>query len=207
MGLQIGLGVFEYDFPPGYKMGGYSGRKKPSIGTHDPITARAVLFENDSSKILLIEADFVGLIKQRVVKLKEEWSALFDIPVDNILVGIIHSHSSVLNIKLFAEPNPDVADLVDEGLRQAVNNAFSSKFNASLETIKGELSGVSFNRRDWDPLSEIVKQYMVMLLPLNRYVLLAFIQKRNAMSDIVFLFTTLAFFALALAYTRACAWL
>jgi len=27
------------------------------------------------------------------------------------------------------------------------------------------------------------------------------------MSDIVFLFTTLAFFALALAYTRACAWL
>ncbi len=163
MGLQIGLGVFEYDFPPGYKMGGYSGRKKPSIGTHDPITARAVLFENDSSKILLIEADFVGLIKQRVVKLKEEWSALFDIPVDNILVGIIHSHSSVLNIKLFAEPNPDVADLVDEGLRQAVNNAFSSKFNASLETIKGELSGVSFNRRDWDPLSEIVNTEIILV--------------------------------------------
>ncbi|MGB8295695.1 MAG: hypothetical protein WCG85_09745 [Polyangia bacterium] len=35
----------------------------------------------------------------------------------------------------------------------------------------------------------------------------AFIQKRDAMSDTIFLFTTLAFFALALAYTRACAWL
>jgi len=27
------------------------------------------------------------------------------------------------------------------------------------------------------------------------------------MNDTIFLFTTLAFFALALAYTRACAWL
>jgi len=27
------------------------------------------------------------------------------------------------------------------------------------------------------------------------------------MTDTIFLFTTLAFFALALAYTRACAWL
>jgi hypothetical protein len=33
------------------------------------------------------------------------------------------------------------------------------------------------------------------------------IQKRDAMNDTIFLFTTLAFFALALAYTRACAWL
>ena len=31
--------------------------------------------------------------------------------------------------------------------------------------------------------------------------------KRHAMSDAIFLFTTLAFFALALAYARACAWL
>jgi len=36
----------------------------------------------------------------------------------------------------------------------------------------------------------------------------AFIQKRDdAMTDAIFLFTTLAFFALALAYARACAWL
>jgi hypothetical protein len=34
-----------------------------------------------------------------------------------------------------------------------------------------------------------------------------FFQKRHAMSDAVFIFTTLAFFALASAYTRACAWL
>jgi hypothetical protein len=32
-------------------------------------------------------------------------------------------------------------------------------------------------------------------------------QKGHAMSDTIFLFTTLAFFALAWAYTRACAWL
>jgi hypothetical protein len=36
----------------------------------------------------------------------------------------------------------------------------------------------------------------------------AFIKKRDdAMTDAIFLFTTLAFFALALAYARACAWL
>ena len=35
----------------------------------------------------------------------------------------------------------------------------------------------------------------------------AFIHKRDAMSDTIFLFITLAFFTLALAYTRACAWL
>jgi len=35
----------------------------------------------------------------------------------------------------------------------------------------------------------------------------AFIRKRDAMTDTIFLFATLAFFALASAYTRACAWL
>jgi hypothetical protein len=35
----------------------------------------------------------------------------------------------------------------------------------------------------------------------------AFIQKKDAMSDTIFIFTTLAFFALAWAYARACAWL
>jgi hypothetical protein len=32
-------------------------------------------------------------------------------------------------------------------------------------------------------------------------------EERNVMSDTIFLFTTLAFFTLASAYTRACAWL
>jgi neutral/alkaline ceramidase-like enzyme len=161
--MKIGLGLYEYNFEIGLTMGGYMARGSKSTATHDPISCRAVIIENNDTKMLLIEADFVGLEKIRVIALKKEINAKYDIPIEHILIGIIHTHSSVLNMNLFASPSEGVLEKVDEGIRLAVDQAFSNIFTGYLEIFKGDIKGVSFNRRDWDPLSDIVNDEAVII--------------------------------------------
>jgi hypothetical protein len=87
-----------------------------------------------------------------------------------------------------------VAHLAGESLGQAsaVQNAILGQrwlHNAGRRRTRGALCSSNRCQESWHE------------------VCVAFIQKRDAMNDTIFLFTTLAFFALALAYTRACAWL
>ena len=97
--------------------------------------------------------------------------------------------ASVLSVVKFR-----IAHLVGESLRQAatVQNAIPGQrrlHNAKCGRVRGALCAGNCHQEFWHGGC------------------VAFIHKRDAMSDTIFLFTTLAFFALALAYTRACAWL
>jgi hypothetical protein len=167
LGFKIGLGIYEYNFPSGMVMGGYSARNKPSVGTHDPITARATVFigneKNPKKKVLIIEAEFIGLEKTRVTKLKEELAKKYQLLPEQILIAVTHPHSSVLNINLFTTASPNAKKMVDEGIRAAVQNAFNSLFEGYLEYYVGDIDKVSFNRRDWDKNSEAVSKEMIIL--------------------------------------------
>lgn len=156
LGIKIGLGTYEYSFSKGILMGGYMGRKDGSTGTHDPITARALIIDNGQTRLILIEADFIGLDKNRVIKLKQILAQNYQITADQIMIAIIHSHSAPLNINLFSKPSPQVPEMVDEGIIQAVDRAMKSLTPGQIEYLTGDITNVSFNRRDWDPLSAIV---------------------------------------------------
>jgi hypothetical protein len=161
--LKIGLGTYQYSFPPGIVMGGYAARHVPSQGTHDPITARAVLLDNGTTRLLLVEADFVGLDQQRVLSLKEKIHTQFGIAPEQILIGIIHTHSAPLNIRLFTEPSPGIQEQFDTGVFLAVERAIQNFFPGTIEIAQGEIPAVSFNRRDWDPLSNIIDNGVTLL--------------------------------------------
>ena len=142
-------------------MGGYMARGKPSTGVHDKITCRALWLQITGNKVLLVEADFVGLEKKRVETLKQQIHEKHKIPTNRILIGVTHPHSSVLNINLFTTPSDIIKDQVDEGILLAVDRAVSGKFEGYMEGFKGIITDVSFNRRDWDPLSDIVNDEIV----------------------------------------------
>ena len=128
MGVNIGLGIYEYNFQPKLRMGGYAARYKRSKGTHDPISCRTILIQSANQKIMLISGDFLGLIKSRVEVLKNQISEKYMLPIDNILISVIHTHSSILNLELFAKPSKGVLEIIDEGILRSVDNAFDHQF-------------------------------------------------------------------------------
>jgi neutral ceramidase len=161
--FKIGIAVIDMEIPIGVPMGGYMGRVKPSTGVHDPLYARAIVIENQKhEKIALCVADVVGLEKHHILKLKKTLSQDLGTKEENILISATHTHAGPLNIHLFNKPW-DKSDLIYEKIKEALLSANNCMFEGSIEYSIGEISGVSFNRRDFDINSVIVNNEVVAL--------------------------------------------
>jgi hypothetical protein len=64
------------------------GRGRTALGVHDPLKARAVVFQDDSSKIAIVSADVVGLFYADVLKIREKLPGF-----TYVLVSSTHTHS------------------------------------------------------------------------------------------------------------------
>ena len=54
--LKVGVAVVDITPPPGLLQAGFAARTEPAIGTHDPLTARAVVVGDTA----IVVADVIG---------------------------------------------------------------------------------------------------------------------------------------------------
>jgi hypothetical protein len=124
------------------------GPSNPVKAKHGEITVRALVFEQDGTRLALVSADFLGfpgVLGDRVRKLVK------DIPAANILIGATHTHSAP-DAYCFPDGKGGTSgdlkylDSVVAQAAAAINEAVTRLAPATLKTASGEAHGqIAYN--------------------------------------------------------------
>ncbi|GAB4322694.1 MAG: hypothetical protein Kow0069_27520 [Promethearchaeota archaeon] len=145
-------------------MGGYAGRAGPSEGVHDDLECHALAVEgNDGNVAVVVSADLVAVCREDVETLKSRVKARLGLPPENLLFAATHTHSGPRTAALFGEPWEGTGELMGVAF-EAVELALEDLRPADVEAIGGTIGGVGYNRREWDPSSEVVDETAVALV-------------------------------------------
>ena len=141
-------GIAKVDITPveNLYMGGYDEtcRTGPSDGVYGKIYIRALMFDDNISRIVFIEADIVLLPPEDYDIIRKLISEETGIPFENIMLGCVHNH---------AAPYPDERNKNSDWSKQLNNKFVSAVKNAiaDLEPVKiGGATGkstIAMNRR------------------------------------------------------------
>ncbi len=93
-GWKAGFGAVDITPPPGLRMSGFAARYQPATGTHDPLRARAVAFEDSKSQkpLLLLVFDLVSLPNALADSLRKSLAGKFGIETGRIILAATHTH-------------------------------------------------------------------------------------------------------------------
>ncbi|MEG0034877.1 MAG: neutral/alkaline non-lysosomal ceramidase N-terminal domain-containing protein [Anaerorhabdus sp.] len=86
--------------PIGMQMAGYSERTHGTTGIHDPILVQAFVIDDGHDKIAYAMCDVVGIDLYATNKVRSIINKATKIPKENIMIGAIHTHSSVFACRL-----------------------------------------------------------------------------------------------------------
>lgn len=92
---DLRAGVARIDITPEMpvRMAGYASRKGLSQGVHDPLSARAVTFENNGKRLVIVSTDLIGFYNGTAEPLREAIAREFKLKPSELLLSAIHTHS------------------------------------------------------------------------------------------------------------------
>jgi Neutral/alkaline non-lysosomal ceramidase, N-terminal len=148
-------GIAKIDITPDYPvmLYGYASRKTLSEGVHDPLSARAVVFENSGRKIVLISSDLGSYGEEVFPAIQKSILDKFKLKESELFLSTIHSHSSpVLSLnKETGDPNNiKYTEMLNQKLLTVVEEAFKNLKPVNTGIGKG-FSPVGSNRRETKP--------------------------------------------------------
>jgi hypothetical protein len=129
---------------------GYASRKTPSEGIHDHLYARAVAFENNGKKLVMVSSDIGSYTDTLYTVIKKSIMEKFGLKDSEFFLAAIHSHSSPqvsLDIKKLPESNIKYTQDLHQKLLAVVGDAFSNLKPVNTGSGVG-YSPVGSNRRE-----------------------------------------------------------
>lgn len=128
---------------------------RSALSVHDPVWARAILFEKDGRRAVVVSCDLVGFLHPRVRKLREKIQG-----VDQVIFSSTHCHSAPDTVGLWG-PFPGVSGLseavlrqVEDGVVECVRRAIESRVPATLAAASAKVEGVCKDIRPPDVRNE-----------------------------------------------------
>lgn len=100
------------------------GKNRQATGVHDPLMARAIVFQHEKTKIALVSVDLVGFFLPEVERVRAKLPGF-----TNVLVSSTHNHEGPDTIGLWGPSafesgvDPEYVDRVIEGVVEAVEKA------------------------------------------------------------------------------------
>lgn len=137
--------------PVGTWMTGFGSRIEPSTGTHDPITARAVLLDDGDRRLAIVSCDLLGFEPGATVEMRGRIAELSAIPAQSTLICCTHTHSGPASMEMRgAMGHVDSAWLAEAQSRivELVAGLPARLMPARLAWGSGQVSGVGYNRQD-----------------------------------------------------------
>ena len=142
---------------------GYPHYRGPSTGAHDPLFAKAVVFQQQEEKVALVVGDLLWVERDLSVKARMRIEAETGIPFQNIIIAGTHSHTSPAyhpNIReLTGTLRPPFDQRLDtgkedsypqdleDGIVNAVVKAYEQREEVVMEVFGEEVNDLAFNRR------------------------------------------------------------
>ncbi|BDC50724.1 hypothetical protein F183_A30400 [Bryobacterales bacterium F-183] len=91
-GLQVGAGAVDITPPSGVPMAGYYSIRY-NQGTHDPLMAKALVFEKDGAKAAVVALDLIHIPAPMVEKARVMIDGLTSVPAAHVMISATHSHT------------------------------------------------------------------------------------------------------------------
>lgn len=160
---QTGLmaGMVQAEITP--SEAGYPHYRGPSTGTHDPLYAKAVVFQQGNEKVALVVGDLLWVERELSVNARVRIEEKTGIPFQNIIIAGTHSHTSpayhpnireltgTLRPPFDKQENTGKHDAypqqLEDGIVNAVIKAFNLREEVSIDILSEEVDDLAFNRR------------------------------------------------------------
>ena len=123
---ELYVGTAKVDITPkvAIRMSGYSGRKEPSKGVHDPLFVRFLVLDVDGYRAAIISCDLIGYNNRVILDVARE---RFNIP--HVLICSSHTHSGP-NLRDSETYARSVEKAMIDGLDEALKNMFPARISA-----------------------------------------------------------------------------
>lgn len=152
--LQIGVSSAEINPPAGVMLAGY-GYNRRCTGVHDPLYAKAVVFDDGATPVALVVLDAYGLQHTTVQEIRAaavQKIADFALPPERIIVQSTHTHAAPDTIGLWG-PDPKTSGVDPEYMAKLVATAadqiaraVANRTPAFLLYSRGERRGWTINK-------------------------------------------------------------
>jgi len=132
---------------------GYSSRKTPSEGIHDPLFARAVVFENDGKKVVMVSSDLGSYGNEVYSTIQKSILDKFNLKESELFLSAIHSHSSPILSLNKENGNPNnilYTEILNQKLQLVIGEAINNLKPVHTGIGAGS-SPVGSNRREMKP--------------------------------------------------------
>jgi neutral ceramidase len=156
--LKAGMAKIDITPDNPVKLYGYANRKTNSEGVHDPLSARAVVFENNGKKFVLISSDLGSYGGEVFTTMQKSIMEKFNLKESEIFLSTIHSHSSpILSL------SPERGDPSNIEYTNNLQKKLLTVIGEAIKNLKPVFTGtgigyspVGSNRREMRPDGSIV---------------------------------------------------
>ncbi|MDH7603214.1 MAG: neutral/alkaline non-lysosomal ceramidase N-terminal domain-containing protein [Armatimonadota bacterium] len=149
--LKAAASAIDLNARPGQWMTGYGGRVDPAIGTHDPLTARAVMLDSGGTRLVVVACDLLGFEPAFVKRLRRQLKRKVGLPESALLVACTHTHSGAASMPMRGQMgnlDNDWLQMVQRRLFNLVCSLSERLEPAQLAWGSTTVPGVGFNRQD-----------------------------------------------------------
>jgi hypothetical protein len=161
--FRAGIAIRVVTPDPLLPVSGGVGPSNPVTRKEGDLTVRALVLEQDSTRVAIVSADFLGFPAALGNRVRAE---IKSIPAENILIGATHTHSApdcygFPDGKGGTASDPKYLALVCARMTEAINEAVSSLQPARLKIATGEAKGkIAFNyyaEQLYDPRCSVIQ--------------------------------------------------
>ncbi|MFO0848505.1 MAG: hypothetical protein U0871_08110 [Gemmataceae bacterium] len=153
--LTAGAAKADITPPPGTPMAGYYATRGAE-GTHDPLHAKAVVFEQDGTRVALVALDLIATTAGSVAEARGLVEKRTGIPAAHVMISATHSHTGP--VLTSGKPRDDAFGGQNElavnfmkglpaKIADAVAAADKARVPARVLRAVGREDGLAFNRR------------------------------------------------------------
>ncbi len=126
-----------------------------ATGTHDPLHAKAVVFESGGVKAAIVACDLTSIPVHITAAARIEVGKISSVPPENVMITATHTHTGPnIRPRFFQNASPAQKQAATEYLErlpqliaESVQRAEQTLTTARLQAAMGEVPGVAFNRR------------------------------------------------------------
>ena len=142
--VRAGVATVDFTPPPGLLLAGYAARTEPALGTHDPLTARALVVGDTA----LVVADVIGIHRLTSAHIRQRCG----LPPDNVVVAATHTHAAPVSMpgRLGAPADPAFLVALEDACVAAIRAAAANAVPCRLSAGMGADPDVARNRRHAD---------------------------------------------------------
>jgi hypothetical protein len=142
--IEVGAAIVDITPPVGLAMAGFAARTSAATGTHDKLTARALVIDNTA----LVTVDVIGIDAALSQRVRSRCS----LPADAVTILATHTHGGPISMpgRLSVKADPVYMDRLETGIVEAIDQAALARHPTRVFGGNGIDPGYAENRRQTD---------------------------------------------------------